>query len=47
MIKEGKRNGLDAVYLQVLASNHPATALYEKLGFTEVYTYWYRTRECR
>lgn len=45
MMDEGKRNGLDTVYLQVSASNRPAAALYEGLGFTDVYTCWYRVKE--
>jgi ribosomal protein S18 acetylase RimI-like enzyme len=32
-------------YLQVMRSNVPAQRLYQKLGFREVYSYWYRVPE--
>lgn len=44
IMKEGIREGADTAYLQVLASNRPAAALYESLGFEEVYTCWYRVK---
>jgi len=31
------------VYLQVVADNQAALTLYQQLGFSEVYRYWYRT----
>jgi ribosomal protein S18 acetylase RimI-like enzyme len=34
-------------YLQVMRANLPAWGLYEKLGFTWVYDYWYRVREAK
>ena len=36
LIDEGKRRDLDVIMLEVRASNAPAIALYEKLGFVEV-----------
>ncbi|MGY5870980.1 MAG: GNAT family N-acetyltransferase [Candidatus Thorarchaeota archaeon] len=38
----GKKVGAIRVYLQVETNNSIAKNLYEKLGFTHAYTYWYR-----
>lgn len=35
--------GADRSYLQVVATNTAAIAMYDSLGFTEAYRYWYRT----
>lgn len=35
--------GAERSYLQVVSSNEPAIAMYDRLGFTESYRYWYRT----
>jgi ribosomal protein S18 acetylase RimI-like enzyme len=41
LIKWGADCGAHHAYLQVMTNNAPALKLYEKLGFTEAYQYWY------
>ena len=43
MLAWAAERGAERSYLQVVATNDPALALYDSLGFTEVYRYWYRT----
>ena len=38
----GRNNGARHAYLQVMEANHPARALYRRLGFADLYRYWYR-----
>lgn len=38
----GHQRGARSAYLQVESENLPALKLYDKLGFHQVYTYWYR-----
>lgn len=42
LLSWGKRNGAQRAYLQVMNNNLPAQRLYDKLGFKEIYQYWYR-----
>jgi ribosomal protein S18 acetylase RimI-like enzyme len=44
LLNWGKANGAEYAYLQVMLSNSPALYLYKKLGFYEVYRYWYRIK---
>ena len=41
----GAAQGAQGAYLQVMLNNPPALALYQRLGFTEAYRYWYRVKE--
>lgn len=47
LLKWGKENGAEHGYLAVVANNAPALRLYEKIGFSEIYKYWYRVKENR
>jgi GNAT superfamily N-acetyltransferase len=40
----GKAHGATTGYLQVMLNNIPALRLYEKLGYREIYRYWYRVK---
>lgn len=42
MLDYGKHNGATQAYVQVEIDNQSAISLYDKLGFTEVYQYFYR-----
>jgi GNAT superfamily N-acetyltransferase len=42
VIAKAQEHGAAHAYLQVMNSNFPARHLYAKLGFQEVYQYWYR-----
>lgn len=43
MLSWAAGQGAERSYLQVVSTNEPAIALYDSLGFTETYRYWYRT----
>jgi N-acetylglutamate synthase len=45
LLNWGKGNGAAQAYLQVMLNNAPARHLYSKLGFQEVYQYWYRVKQ--
>lgn len=40
-----KKEGASQGYLQVMVENKAAVSLYSRLGFTELYRYWYRVKE--
>ena len=44
LLSEGKKAGAKRAYLQVVADNVPAIRLYEDLGFSRAYTYWFRVK---
>ena len=44
LLAEGIKKGADKAYLQVVEGNDPARRLYESLGFTLLYTYWFRVQ---
>lgn len=44
LLHYGRQNGAKKAYLQVMLDNPPALSLYSKLGFKEVYKYWYRVK---
>ncbi|WP_068775733.1 GNAT family N-acetyltransferase [Paenibacillus sp. FJAT-26967] len=42
LLKWGKENGASYSYLAVVSNNEPALRLYSKIGYSEIYKYWYR-----
>ena len=44
ILSEGIRLGATKAYLQVVEGNTPAITLYESLGFSYLYTYWFRAK---
>ncbi len=45
LLRWGHEQGAQRAFLQVVPENAPAMHLYARLGFQEVYRYWYRTLE--
>ncbi|WP_307847902.1 GNAT family N-acetyltransferase [Metabacillus bambusae] len=45
LLKWGKENGAKNSYLAVLLNNDSALRLYSKIGYSEIYKYWYRVKE--
>ncbi len=43
LLREGQIGGAETAWLQVETENTGARTLYESLGFSEAYRYWYRT----
>ncbi|BBI35522.1 GNAT family N-acetyltransferase [Cohnella abietis] len=41
----GKVNGAKHSYLAVVLNNKPALRLYSKIGYSEIYKYWYRVKK--
>ncbi|MFF2093373.1 GNAT family N-acetyltransferase [Paenibacillus sp. NPDC058174] len=44
LLKWGKEKGAVYSHLQVIANNEPALRLYSKIGYAEMYRYWYRVK---
>ncbi len=45
LLNEAKKYGAKRAYLQVVQSNFNAIGLYNKLGFSNLYEYWYRVND--
>ncbi|MCI5649874.1 MAG: GNAT family N-acetyltransferase [Fusicatenibacter sp.] len=45
ILREGIHLGASKAYLQVVNGNEAAIRLYESLGFSYFYTYWFRTKK--
>lgn len=44
LLKWGRENGAKHSCLAVVANNEPALRLYAKIGYSEIYKYWYRVK---
>lgn len=45
LLREAAGLGAERAYLQMASDNRKARALYESLGFSDFYTYWFRSKE--
>ncbi|WP_230202593.1 GNAT family N-acetyltransferase [Paenibacillus ihumii] len=45
LLKWGKENGAKYSYLAVVLNNEPALRLYSRIGYSEIYKYWYRVKD--
>ena len=45
LLTAAKESGAHTSYLQVIQENHKAINLYKKLGYSTVYSYWYRSKK--
>jgi ribosomal protein S18 acetylase RimI-like enzyme len=45
ILREGRRQGADHAYLQVVSDNSPARSVYEQNGFRELFCYWFRVKK--
>jgi ribosomal protein S18 acetylase RimI-like enzyme len=45
ILVKAKENGINRAYLAVVNNNLIAKNLYEKIGFKEIYKYWYRKKK--